>query len=282
MSEDRNSVFNQLDPSIHPAMPRQSIMAEFGLENPVESVPLPSNGLVYPEGSVLYGRDSIEIRAMTAKDEDILTSRALIKKGTVITTLLNNCIVTPGVNSENLLSSDRNAVMVALRITGYGSKYNTEVQCPACDNKSKQDFDLSELEVKRLETDPVRPGCNEFEFLLPRCQKRVRFKLMTGRDEQEILQMQEKLKKFSNSGIDSLITQRLQNSIVSVENITDKSKIQMFVQNLSAQDSRALRSYMDKIEPGVDMSADFECPHCNEVSKVRLPMGASFFWPDSE
>jgi len=105
---------------------------------------------------------------MTAKEEDILTSRALIKKGTVISHLLSNCIVTNGVNSDMLLSGDRNAVMVSLRITGYGAGYNVEVPCPSCGEKSKHEFDLSSLEVKRLNIAPVEPGCNEFElsFLL--------------------------------------------------------------------------------------------------------------------
>lgn len=264
-----------------PGVQRRNVMADdFNYEVPVESIPLPSFGVTYPPGSVLHAKDSIEIRAMTAREEDILTSRALIKNGTVITQLLQNCITTPGVNADAMLSGDRNAVMIALRITGYGSGYNVDVQCPNCGEKSKQEFNLSDLRVKNLDIQPVSLGSNEFEFKLPMTNKRVRFRFMTGRDEQEIMKLQERLKKTGMAG-NKLITQRLQYAITSVDGITDQSKIQMFVQNMPAGDSLALRKYMDEHEPGIDMTATMDCPHCNEVSEVKLPMGSSFFWPDT-
>ena len=281
--QDRNTVFaHDNDGPIGPsaAMPRRNVMLEdFGYEVPVELVPLPSGGVTYSPSSVLHGRESVEIRAMTAKEEDILTSRALIKKGTVISHLLNNCIITQGANADMMLSGDRNAVMVALRITGYGSGYNVEVGCPSCGEKSKQEFDLSTLEVKRLTLQPVEIGCNEFEFELPVTSKRVRFRFMTGRDEQDIMKMQERLKKTGSVG-NKLVTQRLQHAVVSVAGIIDKTKLGMFIQNMPARDSLALRHFIDENEPGIDMSVWMECPSCFEQSQVRLPLGPSFFWPD--
>jgi hypothetical protein len=283
---DRNAIFSQqsqdgpMQPSA--AMPRRNVMLEdFGYEVPIESVPLPSGGVTYPLAMSLHGRDSVDIRSMTAKEEDILTSRALIKQGTVITHLLNNCIVTSGVNTDMMLSGDRNAVMVALRITGYGSGYNVEIACPACGEKSKHEFDLSALEVKRLQLEPLELGSNEFEFMLPVTKKRVRFKFMTGRDEQEIMKMQERLKKSGAAG-NQLVTQRLQYAISSIEGITDRTKLQLFIQNMPARDSLELRRFIDEHEPGIDMSAWMDCPHCSESSRVRLPLGPSFFWPDSQ
>jgi hypothetical protein len=286
MSEDqgRNAVFTQGNDGpagVHPHMPRKNVMLEdFGYEVPVESVPLPSGGVTYPPNSVLHGKDSVEIRAMTAKEEDILTSRALIKKGTVITHLLNNCITTHGANADAMLSGDRNAVMVALRITGYGADYNVDVSCPNCNEKSKQTFDLSSLEIKPLDISPVDVGQNEFEFELPVTKKVVKFKFMTGRDEQEMLRMQERLKKMGNVG-NNLVTQRLQAAVISIGGITDKSKIQLFIQNMPARDSLALRRFIDDNEPGIDMNTWMDCPNCMETSQVRLPLGASFFWPDA-
>jgi hypothetical protein len=286
MSQDRNSVFTQETnfddrPINHDLMPKRNVMQDdFGFEAPVESVPLPSNGLVYPQGSVLHGLDSIEIKAMTAKEEDILTSRALIKKGTVISHLLNNCILTRGVNSDMLLSGDRNAIMIALRITGYGSDYHVNVNCPSCGEKSDQDFSLSDLGIKRLEIQPVEFGRNEFEFLLPKSQKKIRFKFMTGRDEQEILETQERMKKTGGVG-NNLVTQKLKAAIVAVDGITERSKIELFIQNMPAMDSNQLRKFIDEQEPGVDMSVEMDCPHCDTRSSMRLPLGPSFFWPDS-
>lgn len=291
MSQDRNSVFtNDLTPEMQSAnsdlMPKRNVMRDdFGFDVPVESVPLPSNGLVYPQNSVLHGLDSIEIRAMTAKEEDILTSKALIKKGTLISHLLNNCIVTRGVNSDMLLSGDRNALMVALRVTGYGSDYNVSVACPHCGEKSEQNFSLGDLGIKRLQIEPVELGRNEFEFLLPKSGKRVRFKFLTGRDELDMHELQERMKKTGGIG-NNLVTQRLKYAITAVEGssgyVTEKSKIDMFIQNMPAMDSMALRKYIDDNEPGLDMTVEMECPHCDSESSLRLPIGPSFFWPDAK
>ena len=80
--------------------------------------------------------ETVDIKAMTAREEDILTSRAFIKKGTVITELIRSCLVDKRIDPNSLLSGDRNALMVAIRVTGYGVEYSTEVTCPVCDTYS--------------------------------------------------------------------------------------------------------------------------------------------------
>jgi hypothetical protein len=252
----------------------------FGYEVPVESVPLPSLGKVYPEGSPLHGQETVEIRAMTAREEDILTSRALIKKGTVITHLIQSCLTNKAIDVKNMISGDRNALMISLRITGYGQEYGVEVECPACSTRSKQEFDLAGLEVKTLDIDPVTPGTNEFEFVLPVTKKKVHFKFLTGADEEEIAIVQERKKK-SGFQSDNLVTTRLMYSIVSIDGITDKSKINGFIRNMPARDSLALRRFIDQNEPGIDMKSWMSCQSCFTDSEVRLPLGATFFWPDS-
>lgn len=253
---------------------------EFGLDIPTELVPLPSKGRIYPSDSPLYGQEALEIRPMTAREEDILTSRAYIKKGNVITKLIESCLVDKRINPDELISGDRNALMVALRITGYGAEYKAEIDCPECGTKSEQSFNLSELKIKRLEVEPVAEGSNLFELELPISKKAVRVKFLTGSDEQEMLTIAERKKK---SGIvaASAVTDRLNRSIVSVAGITDKTKISMFVRNMPARDSLALRKFLDNQEPGIDMSVYMSCPSCNEESEVSMPLGASFFWPDS-
>jgi hypothetical protein len=262
-------------------IPTRDVMKDdFGFEIPVESVPLPSRGVAYPVDSPLHGQETVEIRAMTAREEDILTSRALIKKGTVITTLLQSCLTDKRIDVTKMLSGDRNAVMVALRITGYGSQYSTEVDCPNCGNKSKQDFDLTQLPIKPIEVQPVEVGTNLFECLLPVTKKTVRFKFLTGADEEEILIVQERKKK-AGAATDNLVTTRLQYSIVSVDGKTDKSLISSFIRSMPARDSLTLRQFIDKNEPGIEMKAYMDCPSCNETSEVKMPLGASFFWPDA-
>ena len=260
---------------------RNVMKDDFGYEVPVEAVPLPSNGTIYEVETGLYGKETLEIRSMTAKEEDILTSRALIKKGTVITELIRSCLVDKTIDVDSMISGDRNAVMTALRITGYGADYTVQVDCPECGQGNKQTFMLTDLPIKRLEISPVIDGSNLFEFSLPVTKKKVQFKFLTGRDEQEMSTIAERQKK-QGLKTDSLVTSRLNYAIVSVDGVTDKSKIGMFIKNMPARDSLALRKYIDTHEPGVEMKAWMQCESCDEHTEVNLPLGASFFWPDTE
>lgn len=253
---------------------------DFGFEVPLESVPLPSNGVTYPSDSPLHLRETVDIRSMTAREEDILTSRALIKKGTVITELIKSCLVDKRIQVQDMLSGDRNAIMVALRVTGYGSEYTVEADCPKCGKRSKQNFDLASMPIKRLEIEPVVKGQNLFEFKLPVTKKVVTFKFITGRDEEEINTIQERAKK-QGSLTDSSVTTRLQYSIASVDGKTDRGAVNTFIRNMPARDSMALRKHIDQNEPGIEMKGDYDCNSCSEVSEVRVPLGASFFWPDA-
>lgn len=288
MSEDRevrNSVFQgQAPQGVQPGMPTIStadrVKADFGLDIPVELVPLPSGGRVYQQGSPLASRESLEIRAMTAKEEDILTSRALLKKGTAITELIRSCIMDKSVNVSDLLVGDRNALMVAVRITGYGAEYPVDLECPECDAKTQHVFNLGELPLRRLSIDPVAENNNLFEFVLPVSKKNVKFKFLTGRDEDDMAAMAEKQKKHA-LGNESAVTTGLQYAIVSVEGVTDRSKIANFVKNMPAMDSRALRAYIRENEPGIVMKQDVACEKCGHSEEVDMPLGVNFFWPSS-
>ena len=253
---------------------------DFGIHIPAESVPLPSSGVIYNQDGPLFGRETLDIKPMTAKEEDILTSRALIKKGTVLTKLIHSCLIDKSINPDDLISGDRNALLVSLRITGYGADYDVEIDCPECSTRSKQTFDLSTLPIKRLQIDPVTIGENVFEVQLPVTKKVVKVKFLTGHDEREMMITSERKKK---TGIktDSSVTDRLMQSIISVDGITDKNKLAFFVKNIPARDSLVLRKFLDNYEPGVEMKSWMTCPNCHEQSEVGLPMGASFFWPDS-
>jgi hypothetical protein len=288
-NRERNAVFTgQTNPAIphdvDPRMPMQSaadkVKAEFGLDIPVETVPLPSSGKVYPQSSSLHGAETLEIRPMTAREEDILTSRALIKKGTVITELIKSCLVDRSVNPADLLGGDRNALMVAIRITGYGPEYSAELECPECNNKSDHAFNLAELPIKRLEIDPVAPGANLFEFVLPRSKKNVKFRFLTGRDEEEMVTMAEKQKKLGIK-TESNVTTNLLYAIVSIDGIDDRGKIANFIKMMPASDSLALRNYIRDNEPGITMKQETSCDVCGHSEEVPMPLGVSFLWPSA-
>ena len=281
--ETKNAVFNPA-PGADPRVPSQSVAdkmkAEFGLELSTELVPLPSGGKVYPQGSGLYQKDVIEIRPMTAREEDILTSRALLKKGTVITELIKSCLVDKTISTPEMLVGDRNALMMAVRITGYGPEYTIEMECNECNAKNQNTFNLSELPIKRLQIDPVYEGQNVFEFLLPQTKKKVLFKFLTGKDEEDSTAMAEKQKKLGLAS-ESGVTTSLQQSILSIDGVEDRFKISNFVKMMPARDSLALRKYIRENEPGVSMKQDMTCTACGNSEEVNMPLGITFLWPSS-
>lgn len=279
--EQRNAIFSGgIDPRIPSVSAIDRVKADFGLDIPMETVPLPSLGKMYPVDHPLSNKETVDIQAMTAREEDILTSRALLKKGTVITELIKSCMIDKSVDPSDLIVGDRNALMVAIRITGYGNEYDAEVTCSACDQRSKQSFDLAQLAIKRLTIEPVTPGANLFEFVLPVSKKRVKFRFMTGRMEEEISATHDKQKKVGISN-ESIVTTNLLYSIVSVEGIEDRSKLAQFVKYMPARDSLALRSYIADNQPDIVMTQQVTCQNgeCGHVAEVDIPIGVSFLWP---
>lgn len=285
MSEDReqrNAVFSAASApvGIQTTTAVEKAKADFGFEIPVETIPLPSAGKVY-SAEPLASSETIDIKSMTAREEDILTSRALIKKGTVITELIKSCLVDKRINPSELLAGDRNALMVAIRITGYGEEYEAETECSECSTRTMHMFNLSELPIKRLEIDPIEPNVNAFSFVLPYTKKNVKFKFLSGRDEEEISATAEKQKKLQLN-VDSSVTTNLLYSIISVDGITDRAKISNFVRNMPARDSLALRNYIRDNEPGILMKQDAPCQSCGHVEEVDMPLGISFLWPSTK
>ena len=239
---------------------------------PTETIDLPSGGKIYgPDSPLVNGQ--IELKYMTAKEEDILTSQNLIKKGTVIDRLLNSLIVTPGVTAEDLLVGDKNAVMVAARILAYGGKYACEVMHPETGEKIQHEFDLTQCEFKELspETDYSK---NEFEMFLPISKVNITYKLLTGRDESVLLQ---DLKSLQKIGQNAEVTTRLKKIITSVNGDDSIATINNFVDNMLSKESLYLREQVGKINPDIDLSQEIELG--GEVVKVAIPMTTEFFWP---
>ena len=244
---------------------------------PTEVVDLPSKGLFYPEDSLLR-KGTIEIKYPTAKEEDILTSQNLIKKGIVIEEFLKSLIVDKSINYGDILIGDINAIMVGARILAYGPIYQAEVACPSCGNKQQIQTNLSEIEDKK--TDDVLHDGNEFYFTMPVSKVKVGFKLLTQNDSKQAETINKKLK--AKLGIDSELTSRLKASIISVNEDDTPKTINEFVDSMPARDSLAFRKHLNKITPDIDLSLYFECDECGHEGRVNLPLGTSFFWPSTE
>jgi hypothetical protein len=243
---------------------------------PTEVIDLPSKGIFYPEGSPLRS-GQIELKYMTAKEEDILTSTNLIQKGIVLDKLMDSLIVTKGVNSSDLLIGDLNAVMVASRILGYGKDYNISISCPRCGNTLDELIDLTKLGTLN---EPVEVSAAEMVVVLPISKAEIKFKLLTRQDELEIEKETKALKKINVDGAMET-TSRLRAMITSVNGNSSKAAVWTFVENMLVQDAQFLREKYRKFVPDVDFNIEVSC-NCNDTpSKVRLPIGANFFWPNS-
>tara|TARA_R110001583_G_scaffold3123_2_gene20587 strand:+ start:715 stop:1524 length:810 start_codon:yes stop_codon:yes gene_type:complete len=258
---------------------KQDILKDiFSWEIPVDNIPLPSQGKIYNPNSKLYNAETVAIKAMTAKEEDILSSRSLIKDGKVIDELIKSCLIDKSIDVDELIAGDKNALMVSIRITGYGSAYNITANCTDCDYSNKLTVDLSSLEIKTLEIEPVRPGENLFKYKLPVSKKEVLFKFLTGKNQKEI-QAQETFQYGFSKEITKNVTNFLFSSIEAIDNVTDKNKIKKFVDNMPAYDSKSLRTHINKNEPNILMQHNFNCQKCNADNSASLPMTINFFWP---
>ena len=241
---------------------------------PTEEVTLPSKGLLYSKDSPL-SKGVIEIKYMTAKEEDILTNQNFIQKGTVIDKLLESLIVTP-INYNELLTGDKNAILIAARILGYGKDYDFKY------NEKETTVDLTELEDKLIDESLVVEGKNEFEYQLPFSKKQITFKLLTQEDDTKIQNELKGLKKI-NKHINPENTTRLKHTILSVDGDRTPKTIRDFVDNqLLARDARELRKYITHVSPDVDLTVDLTLEDGETIENVSLPIGVNFFWPDVE
>ena len=240
---------------------------------PTEVVELPSKGLLYPEDSPL-SKGTIEMKYMTAKEEDILTNQNYIKQGIVIDKLLESLIVTKGFNYSDLLIGDKNAIMIAARILSYGKDYTITY------NDEKVVVDLSAIEPREVDYALFKDRKNEFAYKLPHTDNTVTFKILTHKDEQSIGKEVAGLKKI-NKNNETQITTRLKHLITSVNGISDGKDIREFVDNfLLAKDARALREYYGEVSPDMDLKFVYTDEDGGQED-VDLPITVNFFWPDA-
>lgn len=243
-------------------------------------VPLPSGGKVYPVDSPLHGKTELAVREMTASEEDLLTSVSLIRTGKAIDAVISACLLEK-IDPDKLLVGDRNSVLIGLILTSYGNEYEADVTCPNCQEKTKgYKFDLNNLPVKDLGSEPLEIGKNEFEFVLPKSKIRVTFSLATSEDDREIRETVEKLKSATNSNAETNITTRLKKLILSVNGDYAKGKVNELLERkmIPIKDSTALRNYIDSIQPDIDTMQEFVCKHCGQHTAINMPIGFDFFW----
>ena len=249
---------------------------------PTEFVELPSQGQGYADGHPLNGKDVIEIRYMTAKEEDILTSVTLLKKGIAVDRFMQNIICDKNISVDDLLIGDKNAILIAARASGYGSTYETQVVCPACSKKSEMSFDLTSPKFMHSRYDGdlgiEKTSSGTFKIKMPYSKFTVEVKLMTGKDEKYITQLNKN--KVKGGLTETTMTDQYKRMIVSVENLTEKTTIDHYVDNMPLRDARHLRLAYRMVSPDIKIAQDFECGTCGHEQELEVPFGADFLWPD--
>ena len=267
-----------------PAITGADLMGDGPLSftTPTEFVDLPSEGRLYPEGHPLENETTLEIRHMTAKDEDILSSRSLLKQGVAIDRLLKNIIVDKRINPEELYVGDKNAVLVAARCSGYGEDYKTQIICPSCMNHQEVDFDLSEKKIYKggdfQDYDVEETGTGTYMIKLPFLQMDVEVRLLTGKQEKYLVKLTENKKKKKLPEATS--TDQFKLMIVSVQGKTDSKTIGSLVDHMPAKDARYLRAAYDRISPNIELKQHFLCSICSfETDELEVPFTSDFFWP---
>ena len=238
---------------------------------PTEVVDLPSKGHFYVEGHPL-SKGKVEIKYMTAREEDILTSQNLIQRGTVIDVLLQSLIVDKKIKIDDMLIGDKNAIMVAARILGYGKEYQFTY------DGEEQTTDLSKLDSKKMDFSKLARGMNEFSFELPNSKRTITFKLLSSKDEKNIAS-EIKAKQRISKERSSELTTRLKHMILSVDGKSEKSHINNFVDNeFLSVDSLEFRKNLNSITPDVDMTTKIVDSEGKET-QVTIPVTVRFFWP---
>ncbi len=239
---------------------------------PYDIIELPSQGLLYENK-----KSSVKVEYLTAMDETIITSPNIIANNKVVDTLLERKVKDLGFDPSELLDGDRVAILVFLRVTGFGNEYTQLVFNEKTGEYESAVIDLTTLKPKMLTVKPDEN--NRFDFQLPISKKKIKFRLLTAKDEQEITIQDESMMKRSNSEISNKLILTLERQVVSMDGETDKMKISNNLKNLKIMDSRALRKYIEEIEPGLNLQTVARTQGGESVS-CFLRFNRTFFWPE--
>lgn len=256
------------------------LSTQSGYSVPTEIIDLPSKGQYYAKSTGLQDRETIEIKHLTVKEEDILSNADFISRGVALEKLLNSIIVDKDVDQADLLPGDRNAILVGARIAGYGEDYQVEMKCDNCKKDTLFDFDLSKIKAKEInfESEQLQQKDGLFFFNLPKTQLEVGIRILSADDEDILKKQKEKKKSLNLETIDTL--DFLRSVIVSAGGSEDPALINQFVELIPALDSRKIKTVYSKIVPGLDFNQEVTCSLCNHTQRREMPFSAKFFWPD--
>tara|TARA_B100000900_G_C20577204_1_gene715831 strand:+ start:432 stop:1421 length:990 start_codon:yes stop_codon:yes gene_type:complete len=250
---------------------------------PFDEITVPSRGIFYSDK-----KETFLVKYVTAKEENLLTSPTLIESGKALEMLMSSCLLDWGGDIDNLLIGDRDAFMVYLRSTSYGDKVNFNYRCPSCGNESEASFHLSHLEMKELSKKDMPDENLEHTFVMPKMKIKgspvvIKFRPKRLKDERLIKKIvKEEFKYIGDTKVDNTIEATYRNQITSINGVINPVFIKSVIKNMPINDSRALRSYMEKVEPGVDNDVKSTCTTCGHVQSNKIPIDSNFFGLNAE
>lgn len=238
-----------------------------------EIVKLPSQGMFYKNGV-----SEVNVEYMTSKDEDLITTPSLIENNTVIDLLLKRKIKTSGIQVENLLEGDRNAIILFLRISSYGNKYTVMVNDPRTGIPFKTTVDLLSLKYKKITEYPDELG--HYSVFLPMRKKEVKFRLLTSGEDNYLIKQAQAVQEIYGEEFSSYNTMRLKASIVNIGGNEDRTYIDRFVDAMPALDAYTIRKKILEVSPNVDMKYEFTTKDGYKFY-ANLEVGTDFFFPQN-
>jgi hypothetical protein len=273
----RNNVKKISSPPVQVQNEQNNLQSILGYVAPTEYVALPSKGKFYPPDHSLNGIEEVEIRFLSAKELDILSSKTLLTKGVAVDRMLQSILIDRSINVDDLMLADKNAIIIAARAGTFGNEYPVEMNCQECSKNFTHTFDLSEPGIKDIDSVEVSENSTIF-ITLPRTNVIAECRLLSSKDEQLLEERAKKKEKLSLP--DSSITDQYKSFIVSLNGNTDRGLVDEFVDVMPAADMHFLQKEYAKSNPELELDEECVCTKCGNVSEVSVPFTANFFWPE--
>lgn len=231
-------------------------------------VELPSRGIMYASK-----KKSLKIAYLTASDENILSSPNLIQTSEIVTELLKRKVLDKDITIDELLEEDKQAILIFLRNTAFGTEYKVTLTDPKDDKEFEATIDLSSLKYKDFTLEADLNG--DYAYFMEKSKVNITFNFLTQKQEKELEEMQ---KSWNGIGIAPLVTKRLEFMIKSIEGNKDPMNIRNFIEKMPIKDSQNFRTYTRENKPGVDLTQTTKAPSGENV-QFNIGFGVEFFRP---
>lgn len=243
-------------------------MEEFKIDPSIayDIVELPSRGIYYKNN-----KKSVRVAYLTANDENILSSQNLISNGLVIDELIKRKVLDKDINVDDIVEEDRQAILIFLRNTAFGTEYNLSLTDPKTGKEFSITIDLSELKFKDFNLKPNEH--NEYDYVMTKSNTKITFKFLEKKQEEEIDNLRD---NWNGNGIAPVITKQLEFMIKSVNGERDIMKIYQFIQQLPIKDSQEFRRYVNDNKPGLDLKRNVLTPSGENI-QINIGFGVEFF-----